>query len=225
MHQRPGERERDEHHRPQLRRHGDAEQGPPETVTTAEQRGEGGGREQRRPEVEAREDERADEHRREADVVRGRRPDRRDDRDQADAAGSHQHLERDPVVAEERRDDEDDQRRRRVLDGEVAVGDEPVMDDRVAVRLVDGPVDQLPVRPEPPVHERVADEEQPAGGERDVKLRPAPAQVAHAPPTRPSPRGPEAGRRARGTRTGRTRRGTGSSSRSARPRTTRAASP
>ena len=152
--------------RPELRGHRRTEQGPAEPVALGEQRDDRGGREQRRPEVEAAEDQRARQHRRERDEERGCGPDTSDHEHERDAAGRHQPREGAGVVAEGRRCDERRQRARRVLDREVAIRNAAVVQDRVPVVAVGRPVDELAVRPEPPVDEPEAGEEQAACGER-----------------------------------------------------------
>ena len=101
-----------------------------------------------------------DQERRDRDVERGRRPDTSDHERRA-------RRRRPPSARRTSRrsrpksdgSDEHRQRARRVVDGEVAVRDEAVVHDRVAVALVGRRVDELAVRPEPPVDEPQADEE------------------------------------------------------------------
>ena len=90
----------------------------------------------------------------------GLAPDEREHAHGGDAARGDDPFERARVVVEERRHDEHRQRTGRVLDGEVAIRDPMVIDDRRAVALVGRPVDDVAVRPEPRVDETEAREEQ-----------------------------------------------------------------
>ena len=86
--------------------------------------------------------------------------DEREHADDRDAACGHHPLERASRSRRSSGQDEHRQRTGRVLDGEVAVGDAMVVDDRGAVALVGRPVDERAVRPEPRVDETEAREEQ-----------------------------------------------------------------
>ena len=217
---RPDERERHEDERPELRGDCCAEEGPAEPVTLRQQRRDRGGREQRRPEVEAAEDQRADQQRRDARRRTRPRAGRRRRRTRARRRSRHQPGERAGVVAERRRRDEGRQRARRILDREVAIGNAPVVQDRVAVGVVRRPVDELAVRPEPAVHEPPAGEEEARGGEAPQPTAGAGASTSSPFVSRQSRRG--AARPARGRRTGRTTAGRDRTSASGRARSRRA---
>ena len=135
-------------------------------MALGEQRDDGGGREQCRPEVEAAEDQGADQHRCQRDEERRCRPDTGDHEHERDAARGHEPREGRGVVAERRRSDERRQGARWVLDREVAIRNAAVVQDRVSVVPVRRPVDELAVRPEPAMDEPEAGEEQAACGER-----------------------------------------------------------
>ena len=126
---RPGERERHEHERPQLRGDRRAEQRPAGEMPAARPAAasaavaSSAGQRSKRERIS----EPASSGR-ERDVERRRRPERRDDGDEQHAAQRHQPRERGGVVAvQPGRQDEDGQRAGRVLDREVAVRDEAVM--------------------------------------------------------------------------------------------------
>ena len=140
----------------------------PETMPPAQQRTSARGGEQCRPEVEAREDQRADEQRRRA--RRRTPPAGRSDATTATSATPHSaisHAKRRRVVAvQPGRQDEDGQRTGRILDREVAVRDEAVAHRRAPYCEIGRPVDDLAVRPEPRVHEAPRDEEEPGRRER-----------------------------------------------------------
>ncbi len=164
---RPDDRRRHEHDRPQLGGDRRTEERPAEPVAAVDEGNERGGRQERRPEVESREDQRACEHRRKRDVESRAAARERDDPDEPDAAYCHRPGEgRRVVAADQRWQHECGQRPWRVLDGEVTVRNEPGL-DRVAVALVGRPVDEGAVRPEPPVHKPPRDEEERRGRERD----------------------------------------------------------
>ena len=147
------ERERHEHRREELRRDGEPENPEAEPVALPKQRRERGEHERDRPEIEAGQDDRAEQEREDGD--RGQRRDdprpRRAERGQDEAraenrerpAESHRPLERPPerglvsLVAQQRWEHEHRQRRGRILEPEVAVRDRAPL-DRVPVRLVHG---------------------------------------------------------------------------------------
>ena len=147
------DREREQNGRIELRRDRDSEQAETQPVSRTGERDDRGEREKRRPEVEAGENDRAEQERRKAGQQRARRDARRrralpGDHEPDQGSGNctaqeHESLEGLAIGAEVARRSEQgwgrerSERGGRVLDREVPVRDLRVMHDRVSVSLVD----------------------------------------------------------------------------------------
>ena len=180
------ERDGHEHGRIELHRDRRAEQAEAEPVAPVHERGERGGHERGREEVEARQHDRAEQER-----------ERRDERQRADgplacraepaqrhrgeqhrrnaaSAISSSKTSRKPASSSlsERRHDEREQRSGRVLRPDVAVRHGAVL-DRVAVARVDRDVDDLAVVVPGRVQRRPGEQEERRGGDRRELSEPA----------------------------------------------------
>ena len=207
------ERERDDDAGPQLGRDAEPEQREPEPRPPAHERGDRAGADRRRPEIEARQDDRPEQDR--SDSREGQHshcphepgaqtPKSEGERHEREPGGDeHQRLEQPAVRLEgrrgvpDRRRGEDRQRARRILDAEVPVGHRSVR-DQVPVPEVDPRVDDLRVVEEPAVERGPGrDQQQQPDGERrsgrrglsrSGRARGARCHSAPAPPARAGPR-------------------------------------
>ena len=142
------QRDRQDHDRIRLGRRTQAEQHESAPLAVEVERRQGGDRQHRREQVVAGEEHRSEQHRREGDQRHAARqlpvahPLRAEhERGQAGgdhaARGHHQlehgHVAREAVAGEQARKNEDGQRQRRVLDREVAIGEQPTAHDVVRV--------------------------------------------------------------------------------------------
>jgi hypothetical protein len=138
----------------------ETERPEPEPEPSLHEQGERRGCQKRGPEVEASEDDRTEEKRGDCHEHRRPRRERRDDEHEPDAEARDQPFEPAAVVRlPDRRQDEHRQRGRRILDLEVAIR-KLAVEDRLAVPLVDGRVDDLVALVEALVEQRPGDDEE-----------------------------------------------------------------